>query len=77
MSKQSIKQEIELKAMLRDFFEKVSDMPMKEQIQILKDFLDALDNNSKESLDCNYDDDSTQKVSVVKMKRKECSDSMQ
>ena len=77
MKEQPSKEEVVLKLMLRDFFEKVSEMSMQEQIQILKDFLDALDASSKESLTCNYDDDATQKVPVIKVKRKEHSDSMQ
>jgi len=35
--------------MLRDFFEKVVEMPIKEQIRIIKDFLDVFDDSGKES----------------------------
>jgi len=50
MSEQPSKEELELRAMLRDFFDKVAEMPMKEQIRIVKDFLDAFDTSRKESL---------------------------
>jgi hypothetical protein len=66
MSEKPSKEEIELRAMLRDFFEKVADMPMKEQIQIIKDFLDVLDMGRKEILFCSYEDEETQKIPVVK-----------
>jgi len=49
MDKQPSKEEIELRKMLRDFFEKVAEMPMKEQIRIIKDFLDVFDDSGKES----------------------------
>ncbi len=50
MSEQPSKEEVVLRLMLRDFFENVREMPMKDQIRVLKDFLDALDTSSQESL---------------------------